>query len=72
MSHSHRHGSCSRLFPFVSRDSIGKNREDLLLQKYSDLVKASVVVPDSEVMREYSARTDKATIRFGGPRPFNR
>lgn len=39
-------------------------REDLLLQKYSDLVKASVVVPDSEVMREYSARNDKATIEY--------
>jgi len=39
-------------------------REDMLLQKYSDLVKASVVVPDSEVMREYAARNDKATIEY--------
>ena len=39
-------------------------REDLLLQKYSDLVKASVVVPDSEVAREYAARNDKATIEY--------
>jgi peptidyl-prolyl cis-trans isomerase D len=39
-------------------------REDLLLQKYTDLVKASVVVPDSDVAREYSARNDKATIEY--------
>jgi peptidyl-prolyl cis-trans isomerase D len=39
-------------------------REDMLLQKYSDLVKASVVVPDAEVAREYAARNDKATIEY--------
>src|SRR5262249_43438413 len=39
-------------------------REDMLLQKYSDLVKASVVVPDSDVLREYAARNDKATIEY--------
>jgi peptidyl-prolyl cis-trans isomerase D len=39
-------------------------REDLLLQKYGDLVKASVVVPESELLREYAARNDKATIEY--------
>jgi peptidyl-prolyl cis-trans isomerase D len=39
-------------------------REDILLQKYGDLVKASVVVPESEILREYAARNDKATIEY--------
>ncbi len=39
-------------------------REDMLLQKHSDLVKASVAVPDAELLREYSARNDKATIEY--------
>ncbi len=39
-------------------------REDMLLQKHADLVKASVAVPDAELLREYSARNDKATIEY--------
>ncbi|MFY9551998.1 MAG: SurA N-terminal domain-containing protein [Thermoanaerobaculia bacterium] len=39
-------------------------REDLLLQKYANLVKASIVVPESELLREYAARNDKATIEY--------
>lgn len=39
-------------------------REDMLLQKHADLVKASVAVPDAELLREYAARNDKATIEY--------
>jgi peptidyl-prolyl cis-trans isomerase D len=39
-------------------------REDMLLEKYAGLVKASVVVPDSEIAREFSVRNDKATIEY--------
>ncbi len=39
-------------------------REDMLLEKYSGLVKASVVVPDAEIAREYATRNDKATIEY--------
>ncbi|HEY3204926.1 MAG TPA: SurA N-terminal domain-containing protein [Thermoanaerobaculia bacterium] len=39
-------------------------REDMLLEKYSELVKASVVVPDADLLREYAARNDKATIEY--------
>ncbi|HKD17076.1 MAG TPA: SurA N-terminal domain-containing protein [Thermoanaerobaculia bacterium] len=39
-------------------------REDMLLEKYSSLVKASVVVPDAELAHEYSVRNDKATIEY--------
>jgi peptidyl-prolyl cis-trans isomerase D len=39
-------------------------REDLLLQKYGELVKSSVVVPDADLLREFSARNDKATIEY--------
>ncbi len=39
-------------------------REDLLLEKYSGLVKASVVVPEAELAREFAARNDKATIEY--------
>jgi len=39
-------------------------REDMLLEKYAGLVKASVVVPDAELAREYAARNDKATIEY--------
>jgi peptidyl-prolyl cis-trans isomerase D len=39
-------------------------REDMLLEKYSGLVKASVVVPDAELDREFSTRNDKATIEY--------
>src|SRR5262245_20127325 len=39
-------------------------REDMLLEKYSGLIKASVVVPDSELEREFAARNDKATIEY--------
>src|SRR5262245_59207478 len=39
-------------------------RQELLLQKYGDLVKASVVVPESEILREYSEKNDRATIEY--------
>ncbi len=39
-------------------------REDLLLDKYSNMVKASVVVPEQEIAREFAARNDKATIEY--------
>ena len=39
-------------------------REDMLLQKYGDLIKASVLVPEADLLREYSARNDKAAIEY--------
>jgi peptidyl-prolyl cis-trans isomerase D len=39
-------------------------RQEMLLQKYGDLVKASVVVPESEILREYSEKNDRATIEY--------
>ena len=39
-------------------------REDLLLEKYAGLVKASVIVPEAEIDREFAARNDKATIEY--------
>jgi peptidyl-prolyl cis-trans isomerase D len=39
-------------------------REDMLLEKYASLVKASVVVPDTDLAREFAARNDKATIEY--------
>jgi peptidyl-prolyl cis-trans isomerase D len=39
-------------------------REDLLVDRYDALVRASVVVPDSEIEREFSARNDRATIEY--------
>ncbi len=39
-------------------------REDLLLDKYAGLVKASVVVPETDLAREFAARNDKATIEY--------
>jgi peptidyl-prolyl cis-trans isomerase D len=39
-------------------------RESLLLQKYSALVKASVLVPEKDVQREFSNRNDKASIEY--------
>jgi peptidyl-prolyl cis-trans isomerase D len=39
-------------------------REDLLVDKYSALVKASVAVPDADVRREFAAKNDKAKIEY--------
>ena len=39
-------------------------REDMLVQKYGELIKASVVVPDADLLREFSVRNDKATIEY--------
>ena len=39
-------------------------REGLLLQKYSSLIKASVLVPDKDLQKEFSARNDKASIEY--------
>jgi peptidyl-prolyl cis-trans isomerase D len=39
-------------------------REDLLINKYSALVKATVLVSDADVQREFSSRNDKASIEY--------
>jgi peptidyl-prolyl cis-trans isomerase D len=39
-------------------------REDLLVEKYAALVRASVAVPDADVRREFSAKNDKAKIEY--------
>ena len=39
-------------------------REDLLAAKYAELIRASIVVPDAELAREFSVRNDKATIEY--------
>ena len=39
-------------------------REGLLLQKYSSMIKASVLVPDKDLQREFSVRNDKASIEY--------
>jgi len=39
-------------------------REDLLAEKYAALLKAAVLVPESDVLREFSSRNDKATIEY--------
>lgn len=39
-------------------------REDLLLNKYSMLVKSSVLVSDADVQREFASRNDKASIEY--------
>ncbi|MGH9368642.1 MAG: SurA N-terminal domain-containing protein [Thermoanaerobaculia bacterium] len=39
-------------------------REDLLAGKYAALVRASILVPDAELAREFSAKNDKATIEY--------
>lgn len=39
-------------------------REDLLVNKYSALVKSSVLVSDADVQREFSSRNDKASIEY--------
>ena len=39
-------------------------REGLLLQKYSTLVKASILVPEKDLQKEFSNRNDKASIEY--------
>ena len=39
-------------------------REQLLMDKYAALVKASVLVSDADIQREYSSRNDKASIEY--------
>jgi peptidyl-prolyl cis-trans isomerase D len=39
-------------------------REDLLSGKYAALVRSAILVPDSELAREFSSRNDKATIEY--------
>jgi peptidyl-prolyl cis-trans isomerase D len=39
-------------------------REGLVLQKYATMVKASILVPDKEIQREFSNRNEKATIEY--------
>jgi peptidyl-prolyl cis-trans isomerase D len=39
-------------------------REGLILQKYSAMIKASVLVPDKDLQREFSNRNDKASIEY--------
>jgi peptidyl-prolyl cis-trans isomerase D len=42
----------------------GEVREGLLLQKYATLIKASVLVPEKDLQREFSNRNDKASIEY--------
>jgi peptidyl-prolyl cis-trans isomerase D len=39
-------------------------RQEMLLQKYAELVKASVVVPEAEILREYAEKNDRASIEY--------
>ncbi len=39
-------------------------REGLVLQKYATMIKASILVPDKEVQREFSNRNEKASIEY--------
>ncbi len=39
-------------------------RQEMLLQKYGELVKASVVVPEADILREYAEKNDRATIEY--------
>jgi peptidyl-prolyl cis-trans isomerase D len=39
-------------------------REGLLLDKYQTLVKASVLVPDSDIQKEFANRNEKASIEY--------
>jgi len=39
-------------------------REDLLAQKYAKFLEASVFVPESEVLHEFSSRNDKASVEY--------
>ncbi len=39
-------------------------REDLLVDKYMALVKASVAIPEADIRKEFSAKNDKATIEY--------
>ena len=39
-------------------------REDLLARKYQALVKASILVPEADLKKEFSVRNDKATIEY--------
>ena len=39
-------------------------REGLILQKYSAMIKASVLVPDKDLQKEFSNRNDKASIEY--------
>ncbi len=39
-------------------------REDLLSGKYAALVRSAILVPDSDLAREFSSRNDKATIEY--------
>jgi peptidyl-prolyl cis-trans isomerase D len=39
-------------------------REDLLVEKYRALVKASVAIPEADIRKEFSAKNDKATIEY--------
>lgn len=49
------------MFPETFEEAV---REDLLVEKYSGLVKASVAIPEADVRREFSAKNDKATIEY--------
>jgi peptidyl-prolyl cis-trans isomerase D len=49
------------MFPETFEEGV---REDLLVGKYSALVKAGVAIPEADVRREFSAKNDKATIEY--------
>ena len=39
-------------------------REDMLAQKYRAYVQSAILVPEADVLREFSSRNDKATIEY--------
>ncbi len=53
--------AANRLTPDRFEDEV---RESLLGQKYQALVKASVLVADADVRKEFAARNEKATIEY--------
>jgi len=53
--------AANRLTPEHFEDQV---RESLLAQKYLAMVKASILVPESEVRKEFASRNEKATIEY--------
>jgi peptidyl-prolyl cis-trans isomerase D len=53
--------AASRLSPERFEEEV---RESLLAQKYLALVKASVLIPEAEVRKEFGVRNEKATIEY--------
>ncbi len=51
----------ARMHPETFEEGV---REDLLVGKYTALVKAGVAIPEADVRRQFSAQNDKATIEY--------